>query len=367
MHVLRHIDRERFRLDFLVHTDHPCAYDEEIRSLGSKIIPCLHPSRPWLYARNLTRILKKDGPYDVIHSHVHQFSGFVMRLAAQAGVPFRISHSHTVSGAEDGRSGFARSAYRSLMRCWIQRYSIVGLAASCEAAIALFGKNWESDSRWKVLHYGIDLTPFRARPDTATVRAELNIPPGNFVIGHVGRFERPKNHDFLISTFSEVAWREPSALLLLIGEGQLKAGVMGRVKQEGLSDRVRFLGLRPDVPRLMMAAMDVFLFPSLYEGLPLALLEAQAAGLLSVVSDVIPEEADLFDPLVIRLPLSQTPDFWAERILAYRAETGLRTSPDYAALMEGGQFDIRRSVSGLVDLYRNHTLHRLGVRAYGGA
>jgi len=351
MNVLRHIERARISMDFLVHTTEKRAFDDEIRSLGSKIIPCLHPSRPRLYAQNLTRILKKDGAYDVIHSHVHQFSGFVMRLAERAGVPLRISHSHTVSAAENARSGIARSAYKSLMRFWIQRYSSLGLAASRDAAEALFGEDWESDSRWKILHCGIDLTPFKARPDTAAVRAELNIPPGTFVIGHVGRFERPKNHDFVISTFSEVARREPSAMLLLIGEGQLREGVMGRVKQEGLSDRVRFLGLRPDVPRLMMGAMDVFLFPSLYEGLGIVLLEAQAAQLLSVVSEVIPAEADLFHHLVIRLPLWRTPNFWAERILANRALSGLRISRDCPALMEGGEFDIRRNISGLMDLY----------------
>ncbi len=353
MNVLHHIDRARISMDFLVHTTQPRAFDDEIRSLGSKIIPCLHPYRPRLYAQNLTRILKKDGPYDVIHSHVHQFSGFVMRLAERAGVPLRISHSHSVSCAEDGRSGLARSAYRSLMRYWIQRYSILGLAASREAAIALFGENWESDSRWKVLHCGIDLTPFRARPDTAKVRAEFNIPPGTFVIGHVGRFHPQKNHNFLISIFTAVVRREPSTLLLLIGQGELEGDVMRRVKREGLSDHVRFLGVRPDVPRLMMAAMDVFLFPSLYEGLGIVLLEAQAAGLLSVVSDVIPEEADVFKPLVIRLPLSQTPDFWAGQILACRAHACLRSSPDCAPLMEGGDFDISRSVSGLVELYRS--------------
>lgn len=159
MNVLRHIDRERFSMDFLVHTTHTCAFDDKIRSLGSKLIPCLHPSRPWLYARNLMHTLEHEGPYDVIHSHVHLFSGFVMRLAKRAGVPLRISHSHNVPAEEEGRSSFARTTYRSLMRYWIQRYSALGLAASREAAIALFGKDWESHSHWKILYCGIDLPP----------------------------------------------------------------------------------------------------------------------------------------------------------------------------------------------------------------
>src|SRR5208337_3468794 len=114
MHVLRQIDRDRFRMDFLVHTDHPCAYDEEIHSLGSKIIPCLRPSRPWTYARNFTRILREHGPYDVVHSHVHHFSGYVVRLAHRAGIPLRISHSHNDTTNLEARSGMIRHAYLSL-------------------------------------------------------------------------------------------------------------------------------------------------------------------------------------------------------------------------------------------------------------
>jgi hypothetical protein len=103
-------------LDFLVHTDHPCDYDEEINSLGSKIIPCLHPSRPWTYGRNFLRILREHGPYDVVHSHVHYFSGYILRLSHRAGVPLRISHSHIDSTSREAHSGIVRHAYLSLMK-----------------------------------------------------------------------------------------------------------------------------------------------------------------------------------------------------------------------------------------------------------
>src|SRR5208283_2990654 len=106
MHILRRIDRDRYRFDFLVHTTKPCFYDDEIKSLGCRIIPCLHPSRPWQYAWNFFRLLKEHGPYDVVHTHVHHFSGFTLMLAHLAGVPMRIVHSHSDTSLIDGRVGF---------------------------------------------------------------------------------------------------------------------------------------------------------------------------------------------------------------------------------------------------------------------
>ena len=115
MHALRNIDRTRFQMDFLVHTTQPCAYDEEIRGLGSRIIPCMRPRRPLAYARDLTRILSEFGPYDVVHSHVHHFSGYVLRLAAKLGVRIRIAHSHSDTSVSDASAGFARRWYLNLM------------------------------------------------------------------------------------------------------------------------------------------------------------------------------------------------------------------------------------------------------------
>jgi len=293
MHVLRHIDRERFQMDFLVHTTQECAYDEEIRALGAKIIPCLHPRRPWIYARNFKRILREDGAYDVVHSHVHHYSGHVLRLAHQAGVPVRIAHSHNDTSALQAKARLLRRSYLALMKRWIARHATVGLAASRRAVADLFGRDWESDPRWRILYYGVDFTPFHADVDPAAVRAELGIPMDAFVVGHVGRFAEQKNHALLVDIATEATKWEPRTPVLLVGDGPLRPDIERQVAQAGLAERVIFAGIRPDVPRIMLGAMDLFLFPSLFEGLPLALVEAQAAGLPCVFSDVVSEEADV--------------------------------------------------------------------------
>lgn len=352
MHILRHIDRDRFRMEFLVHTTQPCAYDKEIRALGGKIIPCLDPSQPRLYARNFKRILREYGPYDIIHSHVHHFSGYVLRLAQQAGVPVRIAHSHNDTSSIQAKAGLYRRLYFVLTKWWIARYATLGLGASRKAVADLFGPVGETDPRWRVLYCGIDLTPFRDFINPVSVRTELGIPADAFVIGHVGRFCEQKNHVFLVDIAAEVAKREPRMRLLLVGDSSLRPDIEQKVAQLGLTDRVIFAGGRSDVPRLMLGAMDVFLLPSLYEGLGLVLLEAQAARLPCIFSDVVPEEADVVKPLVQRLSLSQPASAWAEAVLAAPGAASTITQAEALAGVEKRSFNIETSVKALTQLYR---------------
>jgi len=351
MHVLRHIDRDRFQMDFLVHTEKPCPYDDEASALGSKIIPCLSPSKPWLYARNFKRILREYGPYDIVHSHVHHFSGYVLYLAKQAGVPVRIAHSHNDTSAIDAKAGLYRQLYLSLTKWSISWCSTVGLGCSCNAVADLFGAAWKTDTRWQVLDYGVDLKPFYDRVDSIGVRAELGIPADAFVIGHIGRFETQKNHRFLLEIAAEVAKQELKMHLLLIGDGSLRSDIEQKVVQMGLSDRVTFAGNRSDVPRLMLKAVDVFLFPSLHEGLGLVLIEAQAAGLPCIFSDVVPEEADLVRPLLQRISLSKSASIWAEAVRSSRSDASAISQRDALAIVENTPFNIAASVKKLTEVY----------------
>ena len=355
MHILRHIDRDRFRMDFLVHHINPCSYTDEIRALGSQIIQCPHPRQhllqPWVYDRRFKQILHKYGPYDIVHSHTADFNGYVLRLAQQASISVRIAHSHDDTSSCQAKARFYRRLYLILMKWWIAQHATIGLGVSRKAVAYLFGSSWKTDPRWQILPCGTDLAGFREPIDCAAVRAEFGIPADAFTIGHVGRLVEQKNPLFLLEIAAEVLKREPRMHLLLVGDGSLRSRLEAKVRQEGLSDRVIFAGVRSDVPRLMRGAMDVFLFPSLHEGLGLALIEAQAAGLPCVLSDIVPEEADVVKPLVQRISLSQSASAWAEAVVAARGKASAITPADALAVVENSPFNIEMSVKKLVEVY----------------
>lgn len=357
MHVLRNIDRDHFCMDFLVHTNQPCDYDEEIRALGSEIIPCLDSAKPWLYALNFKRLLREKGSYDIVHSHVQHFNGYVLLLAKQSGVRSRIAHSHNDTSAIEAKSSWTRRLYFNLSKWWIARYATLGLAASRLAAESLFGSGWKNDLRYQVFYCAIDLLPFREQVNADLVRSEFNIPVDAFVIGHVGRLVEQKNPLFLVEIAAEVAVREPKMRLLLVGSGPLYSTVNAKVQQLGLDDRVIFAGTRSDVNRLMLGAMDVFLFPSIHEGLGLVLIEAQTAGLPCVLSDVVPEEAHVIEPLMQRLSLSQTAEVWSEVILKTLKAQREITQTEAYQLIEKSSFNIHNSVKQLETLYFNQSLN----------
>jgi glycosyltransferase involved in cell wall biosynthesis len=350
MNVLRHIDRERFQMDFLVHTAERCAYDNEVRALGGRILPCVGHTRPWSYAKNFRRILAAYGPYEVVHSHVHHYSGYTLRLAQCAGVPVRIAHSHIDASSQEVSQGLFRWIYLTTMKRWISRFATLGLAASGKAADALFGSEWKRGSLCRLLYCGIDLVPFRAEADPS-VRAVLRLPPDAFVIGHVGRFDEQKNHQFMLKVVRIVVESHPNTRLLLIGDGPLRAAIERRAAELGLSEHVVFAGLRADVPRVLLGAVDVFVLPSLYEGLPLAGLEAQAAGLPCVLSDAITQELDVLPQMIRRLPLSTPTSVWADNVLAARRLPAAVSRTQALKALEHSPFDIANSVTYLQRIY----------------
>jgi glycosyltransferase involved in cell wall biosynthesis len=350
MHVLRSIDRERFRMDFVVEQK-GCAYDEEVQALGSRIIHCPHRRQPLAYARRFMQILRNQGPYDVVHSHYHYYSGYVCRLARHAKVPIRIAHSHN-DYSQDPRERVALwHIYVYLMRRWLVHNATIGLAASREAAASLYGTGWEADPHWRLLYYGVDLNPFRINIDSYATRAELGIPADAFVVGHVGRFDEQKNHSFLVDIAAELAQREPKVRVLLVGDGPLRPAIKERVVQAGILDKFIFTGERSDIARLMLGAMDVFVLPSHHEGLPLVGIEAQAAGLPFVMSDAITKEVCVVSPLIQQLSLSQSASAWAEAILAKRNAPPSIDRRDALNLIEKTGFDVSFSVGELEGVY----------------
>lgn len=326
--ILRAIDRERFQLDFLVHGLTPYDYESEATALGARVIRCLHPARPWLYAPAFRRILQTYGPYQAVHSHLHHFSAIPLAVAAAAGVPVRIAHTHST---QDGR-GFtpARAAYRIAAQLLTRRAATHLLGVSRQALESLFGARCWSDPRVQVWANGFDFGPFTSAP--------LTPPSSTLRLVHVGRFEPPKNHAFLIELFAQLLRVHPAARLTLIGDGTLRPAIERQLNGLGLTAKVRLLGVRADIPELL-PQFDALVFPSLYEGMPLAVLEAQAAGLPCVLSTAIPAEADIGLGLTSFLNLHDPVPTWIEAVLNARHTPRPDAQTRTRALQQSG-FDI---------------------------
>lgn len=363
LRVLQTIDREQFQLDFWVHDPADGFYDAEIKALGSRIFVSPSISSPRTYAAALRQTLREFGPFQVVHSHVHHFSGWVLQIARQANVPVRIAHSHLDTQRVDQQASLQRRCYLWLMQTWIRQSATAGMAASDLAAASLFGPNWQRDPRWQVLHCGIDPKPFQQSVNVATLRARFQIPDDAFVIGHVGRFEEQKNHRFLLEITAAVLEQQPHTYLLLIGDGSLRPEIQSYAMQLGIANRVIFAGIHRDIPQLMQGVMDVFVLPSLQEGLPLVLMEAQAAGLPSVIADTITQEVDLLTDFITRCSLSQPLMDWVQAILAVKtiASPGLpkQLAPENQARFEQSSFNIHNGVQVLECFYAGGLSHGL--------
>jgi glycosyltransferase involved in cell wall biosynthesis len=354
LNIRKYLDQGLFQMDFLVHDLFPGDNDEEISRLGSKILYCPYPNRLWMYGNNFKRTLKEYGPYDAIHSHLSN-CGYHVKLAAECDIPHRIVHSHSIYWKRligiSARAKLKRLLFWPFLRIWIARYASRGLAASADAAVSLFGSGWQKDKRWQVLPCAIDLDPFEDEVNREALRAELGIPLDAFVVGHVGRFTKEKNHPFIIDVASEISRQHANMRLLLIGEGTLKPDIEKYAIKVGMAEKVIFAGLRRDVPRLMSGAMDLFIFPSVYEGLGLALVEAQAAGLPALISQTIPEEAIVIPSLVQRLSLSEPISTWSKAALHYCGNKNNFDRGRALQIMQKSLFNIHENVRRLENIY----------------
>jgi glycosyltransferase involved in cell wall biosynthesis len=350
MNVYRHIDRNRVQFDFAVHSTEGSYYDSEIRSLGGRVFPLPEPAALPQYVWRLRRLLHRQGPFAAVHSHVYSFSGLALHVARRGGIPLRIAHSHTTSDGKPDRSG--RAAYRRLMHMLILRNATHLFACSQPAATALYGHHSLADPRATILPNAIDLSPYRSLPtDKEMLRQELTLPAGNPLLGHIGSFRRPKNHAFLIELMALLVAREPCAQLLLVGDGPLRGEVEQLAYEKGIRDHVHFLGLRSDVPRIL-GSLDLFLFPSLHEGLGIVLIEAQAAGIPCLVSHAVPSAANLSLGLVRTASLKQGPGEWLDLVAGQLALSPVPWPEREAALRRAG-YDIEELARRLLGVYEN--------------
>ena len=304
MNYYRHIDRSQLQFDFLTHRDFKADFDDEIEELGGRIyhLPALNPISGG-YLKKLNTFFDEHPEYQVIHVHQDCLSSVILKVAKQHGVRVRIAHSHCANQDYN-----LKYLIKLLYKQYIPRYATALLACSDEA-----GKWMFHGAPFQVLNNAINAKEYIIDPDKRhRVRKEIGIVPTDILVGHVGRFSPQKNHVYLIDIFAEVQKRA-TAKLILVGQGELQDHIKEKVNRLGLSDKVIFTGLRTDVADLMQA-MDVFVMPSNYEGLPVTMIEAQAAGLPCLISDKVPIECKKTD-LVHQIPLSADAKIWAQAVL----------------------------------------------------
>lgn len=305
MNYYRHIDRNKVQFDFLVHRDFEADYDQEIIKLGGKIY---HVSRlvPWSrsYRAGLKNFFHEHPEYRIVHVHQDCLSSVALQCAKECGVPVRIAHSHSSNATKNIKYPIKLYYMRQ-----IPKYATHMFACGKQAGDWMF-----SGSNYEIVRNAIDTRKYQYLSDIdKQMRAEFELGE-RIVIGHVGNFTAAKNHLFLLKVFREILKSKPEARLLLVGGGEGMDSVKEKARNMGILDRIIFTGVRSDVNRLMQA-MNVFVFPSLYEGLPVTMIEAQTSGVPCVISDHVSDECIITKDLVSIMTLEESPVRWAEHIL----------------------------------------------------
>lgn len=345
MNHYRTIDRSKYQFDFLVHRQERGDYDDEIEHLGGKIYRAF-PIRPWRYPQYfkwLNIFFKWNNSYIAIHSHIQENSGLVFKIAKKYNLNNLIANSHIATFGVD---------YKYLFRLYgkilTNKYSTTKLACGVEAGKFLYGNK----AGFTILKNAIKSEEFcynlKKRED---VRKQLGI-NDKFVIGNISRFCSQKNHAFIIDIFEQIIKINASAKLLLIGDGPLKAEIIEQVKIKSLSENVIFLGIRSDIPELLQA-IDVILFPSLFEGLPVSIIESQAAGLPCVLSDTIDFETAITKNVEfhsLNAPISE----WVNAILE---KQNFQRSDTSQEIINAG-YDVNHNTLYLLKIYENNILSK---------
>jgi len=308
MNYYRHIDRTQIQFDFLTHRPERSDYDDEIEELGGKIYraPRLYPQNYPAYFAYMKAFFAEHPEYTIVHSHIDSMSYLPLRAAKKAGVPVRIAHSHNTAIDKD-----FKYILKQYFRSRILSVSNVHFACGEEAGRFLF-----KDRPFEVIPNAIEPERFVFDETVrAAKRQELGV-QDKWVIGHIGRLSYQKNHRFLMDMFANLLKAEPNAVLLLVGTGEKEQELREQVNALQLGESVRFLGNRND-PNELYQAMDVFVLPSRFEGIPVVGVEAQYAGLPCVFSDKVPHEV-AFTRRCTFLPLNAGDDAWIQAVLACR-------------------------------------------------
>ena len=271
MNMMRNIDKKKINFDFLVHYEKECFYDKEIEKLGGKIyrFSLREDGKIFKYIKELNRFFKEHQEYKIIHCHMESIAFLIFLVARHNGVKVRVMHSHNISTEPTlkGRVKYVLSRFARLL-------STDNFACSHEAGKFLFGKR-----KYKVISNAIDLDKFKySKIKRDKIRKELKVNNDIILMGHIGRFCAQKNHDKLIEIFTKYHDNNKKTKLVLVGDGEEKENIIKKCEDNGIIDDVIFLSNRSDTDALY-SGFDLFVFPSLFEGLGIVLIEAQMSGL----------------------------------------------------------------------------------------
>lgn len=340
MNHYRVIDKSKYQFDFLVHRQERGDFDDEIEKLGGRIYRGF-PIRPWKYLQYfkwLKNFFTSQHNFIAVHSHIQENSGLVFKIAQKYNIQNLVSTSHTAGYGIDYKYPF-----RLYAKYYLNKFCTHKMACGKMAGEHLYGK----ESKFKIIHNAIDLNKFKYNiTERNNIRNELNL-SGEFVIGNVARFHKGKNHTFVVDVFYELYKRNPKVTLILVGDGEEYHGIKQKVINLGLEHKVKFLGVRDDVHRCLQA-FDVLLFPSLFEGIPVSIIEAQASGLPCILSNTIDPETAITNNVEfhsLTSPISE----WASAILAKQNFQRINTSQE---IINAG-YDVIQNTNILIDIYTN--------------
>jgi glycosyltransferase involved in cell wall biosynthesis len=342
MNVYRNIDRSKVQFDFMLHTIDKCAYDDEVAALGGKIfrIPKYKILNHLKYKKEWHKFFRNNKTHKMIHGHMTSTAAIYLKVAKKYGIT-TISHAHNASLGKD-----FMSKIKDVLQLPLKHTTDYLFACSTVAGKWCYGKNVCEKNHFYIIRNAVDTEKFvYAQNVRESKRKELGI-ENKFVIIHIGRFEPPKNHDFLVNIYKTIYEKNHDTVLLLVGDGPLRGDIEKKVNHLGLKNNIIFTGIYSDIPAILCAA-DVFLFPSLSEGLGMVLIEAQTNGLHCIASDTVPGEAQITD-LLEYISLIKSPIYWADKVLAYAK--GYERKDMQEEVKKAG-FDINKGSKWLEDFY----------------
>lgn len=357
MELYRNMDREKVQFDFLVHTDKEGHYSAEIRELGGKIysVPRFNVKNYHAYRNALVRFFAENHDYAAVHGHMTSTASIYLPIAKKAGVPVTIAHARS-AGVDKGVKGLVTK----VIRLPLKKRADYLFTCSEEAGVAVYGKKAVRQGNVWTIPNAIDTERFRFNSSVKEkMLAELGL-SNKFVIGHVGRFGFMKNHAYLIKVFYELCIMHDDVALVLIGKGELEEEIKQKVQDLGVGEKVFFLGTRANVEDYYQA-FDYFVFPSVFEGLPGSVAEAQAAGLHCLVSDKVTREAALTDLAVYR-SIDEPPIEWAKEIQKNAKDAMIRRDTRQEIIDKG--FDVRIQAKQMAEFYltgKNPPGHRCTI------